>query len=528
MHNAESGLLGDEMGSGKTPQALHLIKLEHHLSRDGMPALIICPNSVKFHWKREIEFWLPEATPYVVDGSSTVRRKILKDALRDPNAIVVVNIESVRLLSRLAPYGSVRMKRCRECDPLHGDENLKPARCDVHPKELNEFNFKIVILDEAHRIKEPKSLQTRAVWYVGHQASVQRRWALTGTPIANHPGDLWSIMHFAAPDDFPTKSKFTDRYCLTSWNAYGGIDVVGVRPDTRNELFTILDPRFRRMLKDVVLSQLPPKIRSVRYAELTPTQRRMYRELDETLVTRDAAGELLVTPSNLGAQVRLMQLSSASVHIEKPNPDDVSTWLVSLREPAPKLDVLEEVLEELGVLTLGFVGPPVLIAAEFKQLINLASERLVKLGVRHALITGDVSPIDRDRALDDLNNNRIQVLLFTSKAGGVGLNMAASDTLINLQRSWSLVDEVQKENRNHRVGSERHDTIRIIDITTRDTVEETQVTRLHEKFERLDEITRDRAALLVANPHADTSVLDAREAKLLAEEIGLPTPKDYA
>lgn len=517
MRTARAGLLGDEMGIGKSIQALAL------MARDGLPAVVICPNSVKRHWAREAGRWLPEATPYVVEGTATKRRKVLQAAIKDPNALVIINIEAVRLFSRLAPYGSIALKRCRECDPRYGEDNLTATRCEVHRKELNEFQFQTFILDEAHRVKDPKAKQTRAIWSVAHQHGMRYRWALTGTPIANHPGDLWSIMHTVAPEEFPVRGKFVDRFCLIAWNAFGGTDVVGIRPDTRDELFKLLDPRFRRMLKAVVLPQLPPKVREVRYAELTTAQLKTYNELADTLMAKTEDGQLLVAKSNLSVQTRLMQLASASVSIEKIDPDDVTTWKWTLRDPSPKLDVLEEVLDELGILTVGYDGPAVLIAAEHLQLLKLAMNRLQKLGVRYASITGEVAEIDRERALDDLRARRIRALLFTNQAGGVGLDMSASNTLINIQRSWSLVAERQKEDRPHRPGAEIHDQILIIDIITRDTVEETIIERLHEKLERLDELTRDRAALLRANIHADTAALDAEEQRLLATFVGDPT-----
>lgn len=504
---------------GKTPQSLSLIRLHDEVDGTGLPALVICPNSVKYHWANAAKVWLPQCTPFILDGSLPAKRKVLKQAAKVPNAVVIVNIESVRLFSRLAPYGSVKLKRCRECDPKHGDEGLSSSRCDVHRKELNDFNFKVVILDEAHRVKEPRAQQTRAIWHVMHQDTVKHRWALTGTPIANHPGDLWSILHAVAPDEYPTKSKWLDRYGLMAWNSFGGMDIVGIRPDTRDEFFRQLDPRFRRILKAIVLPQLPPKVRATRYVELTTAQARMYREMDAGLVTRTPDGQLLVAPTQLAAHTRLMQLSSSSVKVTKVDPNDPKTWEVELVDPSPKLDALEEILDERGILANMYDGPPVLVAAEHKQLINLAAKRLDKLGVRYALVTGDVSPYDRQKALDALRARTIRVLMFTNKAGGVGMDMSASDTLINLQRSWSLVDERQKEDRNHRIGSEIHECVNIIDVVARDTVEEDQIKTLLEKLERLEEITRDRAALLAANPHALTDELDALEAGIMSRGL---------
>lgn len=523
MNVAESGLLGDEMGTGKTIQILGLINALHESGRGALPALIICPNSVKHQWVEAIDRWLPSLRGYAVDGSAVSRRKVLAAARKDPRAIVIVNIESVRLFSRLAPYGSIKLKRCRECDPKYGDVELKSSRCDVHEKELNKIPFKFVALDEAHRVKEPKAQQTRAIWYVGHQPSVKWRWAMTGTPVANHPGDLWSIMHFTTPDEFPTRGKFIDRYCLSAWNAQGTMDIVGIQPDRREEFFRLLDPRFRRTLKATVLTQLPPKIRHVRYATMSPGQKRMYSELDSSLVTRTPDGELFLAKTELAATTRLMQLASASLKVEKPNPDDPATWKVYMVDPSPKLDVLEEILDEIGVTRRHYEGNPVLVAAEHLQLLKLATKRVDKYGVKYGVISGEIAPVDRQRVLAELSARQIRILFFTSKAGGVGLNMTAADTLINLQRSWSLVDEVQKESRNHRIGSEIHSVIRIIDIVTNDTIENDQIARLHEKFARLEEITRDRAALLRANPSASTYELDQEEELILSTYLGLPS-----
>lgn len=516
---AGSALLADEMGTGKTVQILTALRAQHTLARgdvnyvDTLPALIICPNSVKFHWLRHVMEWFPEASPYLVEGGAAARRRELAAAQHDPYAVVIINIETLRLFSRLAPYGSVKLKRCRECDPKYGDESLKASTCHVHAKELNEFEFLSLVLDEAHRVKDPHSQQTRAAWAISAQESIQTRIAATGTPIVQNPADLWSIMHIVAPEEYPVRSPFLDRYCLMSWNAHGGLDVVGTRPDTRQELFSFLDPRFRRMLKAQVLPDLPPKVRQVRWVDMEASQGRMYRELHDQLFTRTPEGELFIAPTNLVKATRLVQLASSSVSVEKPDPDDPGSWVITLKNPSPKLDALEEVLDELGETRC-------VIAAEHRQLIELASSRLAKLGTPHLLITGEVSTHDRDVALTALNEGRIRCLLFTVKAGGVGLDMSSVDTLINLQRSWSLADAKQTEDRVHRIGSERHEVVRIIDIITRNTIEEDQIDRLYEKLQRLDEITRDRETLRKAGE--STAALDVEEAELLKSNLLLP------
>lgn len=488
-------LLGDEMGTGKTIQALTAMA-------GSLPALVACPNSVKTTWETEARTWLPSATPYVVTGGAVGRRRILEAALRDDSALVIINYEAVRLVSRLAPYGSIRLKRCRECDK-HGEVGLRAAQCEVHPKELDQFNFYTVVIDEAHRIKSPQSKQTRAVWACAHQPSVVNRWALTGTPIANHPGDLWSILHCISPTQFPTKTHFIDRYCLQAWNAFGGLDIVGLNPATRDEFYSIFDPHFRRMPKDLVLKQLPPKVYSTRWVDLTPKQAKMYRQLDGG-VGAIVGDEVLVADNDLTRRLRLLELASATIELD----DEGRVWLT---DPSPKIDELVDLLD--GELA----GKQVVVCAEFRRLIELASSRLTKLGISHGLITGNVIEFERRRVLEEFQAGRLRVLLFTIKAGGTGLTMTAADTLVRLQRSDSMIDNRQADDRVHRIGSERHSSVHIIDIVARDTVEEPQMHRLQEKYLRLQQITRDRATIAAAG--GSTRHLDEEEATIMASDL---------
>jgi SNF2 family DNA or RNA helicase len=502
---AGNALISHEMGLGKTITALASLKTHANL-----PALVICPNTTKTGWFRQTQTWYPEAHPYVISGSAIQRRKLLAEAKKDPKALVIINIEAVRMFSRLAPFGSIRLAKCSQCDP---STDRKPSVCEVHRRELNDFGFKTIILDEAHRIKDPKSKQTRACWAVGHDASVERRWALTGTPIANHIGDLWSVMHFVEPIEYATKSKFVDRYALVAWNAFGGLDIVGVNPATRDEFQKIFHPRFRRMLKVQVREQLPIHQRSQVWVEMGPKQAKAYKEIESQLITL-IDDEPMTVPNNLTKMMRLLQLASSYADIEWVNvpdkcrnpkhdlePDrfrrgsctccfDHQELIVHLAEPSPKLDALEELLDG--------TDKPVIIAAESKQLIMLAAKRFDKnrKNEPYGLITGDQDEWERDKAIKQLQHGDLRAILMTIGAGGTGVDgLQAADTMIFLQRSWSMVNNIQAEARIDRIGS-TSDSVHYIDIICRDTVEERkQHPALAAKFTRLDEITQDRARL---------------------------------
>lgn len=514
---AGSAILADEMGTGKTVQTLETLR-QMHKHDEALPALIICPNSMKGTWAREAGTWFPEAVPIVIAGTAIQRKKLFAAAAKNPKALVIINFESVRSHSRLAGYGSEALKGCMSC-VKSGYVGVKESQCEMHPRELNTIPFKVSVVDEAHRIKDPKAKQTRAIWAVG--GKIQRRYALTGTPVASDPSDLWSILHYVHPLEFPFKSKFVDRYCLSTYNAFGGMDIVGINPPAKEEFFKILDPRFRRTPKALVLKQLPQKVRQRRPISMTDKQKKAYTELDKNLVTRLEDGSLLIAKSDLTAAIRLLQFSSA--YMEEGEPKKVKvvdkwtgevtyewrpTW--KMTDTSPKLDAMEEIINEMA-------GRPIAICAEHSQLIDLAEQRLIKSGITYGKITGDVKQWERDIMLRDFQAGKLQVMIFTIKAGGVGLTMTAADTILFLQRSWSMIDNKQAEDRVHRIGSEIHESIQIIDLVTEGTVEVEQIGALWEKAERLEEITRDRARL--AAEGLSTEALDSEELSLLNTEL---------
>lgn len=514
-----AGLLGDEMGLGKSIQALAALEQGHPRTA---PALIVAPNSLKEAWAKHAETWAPSFTPYVVGGSVIKRRKVLATAAEDPNALVIVNYEATRIHSRLAPYGSVRLARCIDCDPRTGDPELPETKCQMHAKELNTVAWNAVVFDEVHRLQDPRALQTRACWAISHgdfdDPEMKFRWGLSGTPQASHPGTLWSVMHAIAPREYPVRSTFLDRYAQLAWNSFGGMDIIGLNPEHRDEFFSFFDPRFRRMQKAIVAPHLPRIVRHTRWVDMAPKQRKAYKEMAEGLMT-SLGDDLLVAANRLVAETRLLQLASSYAEVERGDPpDDPKTWQVKLIEPSPKVDEVLEIATLLG-------EEPFAVCAESRQLIDLTEARLLKHAISCVRITGAESPAEREANKQRFERGEARVILFTVQAGGEGLDIPRATTLVRIGRSWRVLINIQTVHRIHRLSS-TGDVVNIIDVVTRESNEEKQIVRLRVMEERLEEINRDRQSRAAAGIPADD--LDAEEANILGSDLFTPadTAKD--
>lgn len=543
-------LCADEMGTGKTRQALTTL-LEHY--RDGVnpfPALVVVPNSTKISWAREAEIVWPGLSVYVIDGSMTQRKKQLQEALgsgpcpkhqpgdaeparddvaaldeppepdpgltkagkprkarkpRKPKAppepkctcakahVVVMNWEAVRSHSRLAPYGNIAFTRCVECGGE--DESVSEARCHSHVKELNRARFGAVIVDEAHRMKDARSQQTRAIKAAAGDAPI--RLALTGTPIASAPDDLWSILNFLSPAEWPSRTKFVDRMLEVSYNAFGASHVIGIKSHMQEEFFAALDPRMRRMPKELVLKQLPPVVPQRRDVEMSPKQAKAYKQMKEQMIAELDNGDLLITTSPLTRVTRMLQFASSYAELsqvekttigEDGMPHTKTVTQVDLAEPSCKVDAFMADLPD-------YEGDQIVVFAVSRKLIELLSAKLERAKIPHGLITGAISNDERQFHMDQFQAGKTKMILCTTGAGGTGITLTAARIGVFLQRPWSMIESQQAEARLHRIGSERHSSILIVDYATRGTIEETVMQALEAKGNRLEEILRDKDLL---------------------------------
>jgi Superfamily II DNA/RNA helicases, SNF2 family len=448
---ARGALLGDQPGLGKTIQAIHALN-----TYEALPALIVCPNSVKHTWKLEFERWAPDLTISVVSGTASQRRK----ALAPGSDVYVVNYESVRAHSRIERYGSIRL-----------------TDAEKEPKELQALGIKTVVVDEAHRIKNRKAVSTRAIKAVGKTADY--RFALTGTPVANTPADLWSIMNFVAPEEWPSYSRFVDRYLISAPGFFGGTEIFGLNPNTTDEFYQLLDHRFLRRTKEEVLPQLPEKTYQVRYVELEAKQAKVYKSLASDMIAQIDSG-ILFTGNPLTQMVRLRQAASAYLTLDKED-------AVSLSSPSNKIEAMLELLDERA-------GAPTVVFAEQRLLIDLLSSELDKTDIRYGRITGAESTEERTKAVEAFQAGKLPVILCTTAAGGVGITLTAADTVVFLQRSWSAIDNSQAEDRIHRIGQEH--PVTVIDLISKGTIEQAVFDRFGDKLDQLESVVRDKNVLL--------------------------------
>jgi SNF2 family DNA or RNA helicase len=471
----ETAGLFQGMGSGKSAVALRTIQVLAAMGRDPFPVLIIAPNSIKASvWPQELLRWAPELSVSIVDGSASVRRKQIA-AKAD---VTVINWESVALHSRVAGYGDIRL-----------------TDKDKQEKELNLLAPRTVICDEAARLRNAESRQSRSVTWLLHRA--RYRYALTGTPVNRDAFDLWGILHSIAPEWHPGKTRYGDRWVNTGYSLYGGLTVLGLKPETEEEFRRVTLPLYRRLPKEIILPQMPPMLPvQIRHTPMTPKQAKAYKDLADKQITM--LNDILAAGTQLTVLTRQLQLAAASASVEyvkKPVKNEDGTEserevaVVTLEEPSSKVDDLIELLEEMG-------DEPLVVVAVSSQLINLMAARLLKHGISHGLVTGTQSGPGRAEAVRQFQAGELRVILLTLGAGAEGLTLTRARVILFAQEDWRPDLNDQAVGRIARIGSEMlHESLQVIKQVTPGTVEEKKIELLGGKLEKIEEVIRDRATL---------------------------------
>lgn len=462
---AQYAIIGDEVGAGKTRQVIFALE-----ERGAYPALIIATKGGKAAWLEEYAKVAPHRKVQVISGGAVQRRK----QFAEPADVYVIHWQIARLHSKLAGYGYIKLEDAEK-----------------EPKEINALPLKAAIADESHRMQDPKSKQTRAAWAVFDQvknADDTMRICMSGTPIDRSMEQLWPQLRAVAPHEHPSKTAYVNRYALQVWTPFGFNEIAGIMPETKEEFFKIVDPRFVRRPRQVVVPNVPePIYMPPRVVELAGKQKKAYEQMRDGLLAEVENGTIMAK-NPLIQLARLRQFAAAYAELI---PDDTGRsrdgFRVQLTEPSVVVDELIDCMKG------EYEGVPALIFAESRQLIELASARMAKEGLDHGLITGLVGEADRTRVRHEFQDGKLPYVAMTMGAGGESLTFTAAKACFFLERSFSLRINRQAEGRAPRPG--QTDRVMMVDIVVEDTVYEDAREALVVKGETFEELVRDKETI---------------------------------
>ncbi len=387
-----AGILADDMGLGKTIQTLaHLSKLKE----DGKltaPSLIIMPTSLIANWKNEAKKFTPN-------------------------------------LSVLSLHGTERAQRFGEIK--NNDILLTTYPLIVRDKEIfDEYEFTYIILDEAQKIKNPKTKMTLAI----KTLKSKHRLALSGTPIENHLGELWSIYSFLMPGFLDTLSFFKKYYQLP------------IEKEKDFEKQTLLNKRVKpfmiRRTKEKVAHELPAKTEIIKYTQFEDKQSKLYESIRVTMekkvreaVSTKGLGSSHITILDALLKLRQVCCDPSLLSIEEAKRVHESAKLALF------LDLIDELLEE---------GRKILVFSQFTTMLAIIEEKVKERNINYSKLTGSTK--DREGAIDKFTKGGADMFLISLKAGGVGLNLVEADTVIHYDPWWNPAVENQATDRAYRIG----------------------------------------------------------------------------
>jgi SNF2 family DNA or RNA helicase len=335
---------------------------------------------------------------------------------------------------------------------------------------LLSHSFHLLILDEAHHIKNSKAISTQIVM----QLKARHRLCLTGTPMENHLGELWSLFHFLMPG-FLGNEAFFKRTFRTPIEKHAD-------NERRMALNRRIAPFLLRRTKDVVAKELPPKTEMIRYIELQDAQRDLYESIRVAMEekVRKEIEKLGLARSHiviLDALLKLRQVCCDPRLLKMNSP-------MKQRASSAKIDLLKEILPELIE-----EGRRILIFSSFREMLVIIEELLHTLNIPYTQLTGKT--LDRPKAIERFTSGEVPVFLISLKAGGVGLNLTSADTVIHVDPWWNPAAENQATDRAYRIGQDK--PVFVYKLVTKDTVEEKIIAMQAKKQSLADSIYSDKA-----------------------------------
>ena len=405
-----AGILADDMGLGKTLQTLAHIQVEKDAGRLTRPALIIAPVSLMGNWRNEAARFCPELRTLVVHGKD--RHEVVSDMAS--HDIVI------------APYSL-----------LQRDKDL-----------WLEAAWHLVVLDEAQNIK---NASTHAAQVVA-QLNTRHRLCLSGTPMENHLGEIWSLFYFLMPGFLGSQKRFQELFRTP-------IEKLG-DPERMAQLRARITPFMLRRTKALVAGELPPKVETVVRVELEGKQADLYEtiRLGMEKTVREALESKGLAKSQitiLDALLKLRQVCCDPKLLKLPAAQKIKT--------SAKLEQLMVMLPEMVA-----EGRRILLFSQFTSMLTLIEAELKKHQLQWVKLTGQSQ--NREALIQQFTDRTVPIFLISLKAGGVGLNLPQADTVIHYDPWWNPAAEKQATDRAHRIGQTQ--TVFVYKLVAQGTIEE--------------------------------------------------------
>jgi hypothetical protein len=451
-----------------------------------LPVVVVCPASVMDSWVDHFRDWAPFWRVIAWRGSPQRRRRLMGTA--------DIYVCSYGTAVRDAP----------------GQLDKDGKRIKSRP--LLELGPCAVVSDELHKIKGNATAQSHAVRRMAEQVH-QRSGifvGLSGTPITHSPGDAWPGLYCLEPGANPSKDRWVMRYCQFKREEYS-VTATGFAQHREPEFRLTVLGQNRRVSKADVLTELPPKMWTQRWVDIPTKYRQAYDDMAEDMLAQlPDTGEELKVFAILDQLNRLQSMASSSGTVRYTEEEvlnaETGEWEtkrhthLDMRRPSWKVDELIEIMRERE-------GRPVVTFAHSSQLMRMAGEQATEEGYRVGYIIGGQSAKERTRNVKAFQAGELDLICVTTGAGGVGITLTRSDCCVFLQRPWSLVEATQSEDRLHRIGAERHESIEIIDVLARNSVDS-----------RVRSVLKDRAGQLsdfVQDPRIVAEILGGAEVRQL-------------
>jgi superfamily II DNA or RNA helicase len=405
-----AGILADDMGLGKTLQTLAHIQIEKDAGRLTQPALIIAPVSLMGNWRREAERFCPELRCLVIHGKD---RHEVAGSMMDHDIVI-------------APYSL-----------LHRDRD-----------RWLEAQWHLLVLDEAQNIK---NANTHAAQVAG-ELKARHRLCLSGTPMENHLGELWSLFHFLMPGFLGSQKRFGELF-------RSPIEKQG-NPEALQQLRARVTPFMLRRTKALVAHELPPKIETVMRVELAGKQADLYETI--RLGMEKTVREALDTKGLAKSQITILD---ALLKLRQVCCDPHLLKLAAAKKvtTSAKLDQLMEMLPEMLS-----EGRRILLFSQFTTMLSLIEAELKKRDIPWVKLTGQSQ--NRDQLITRFTNGEVPLFLISLKAGGTGLNLPQADTVIHFDPWWNPAVEAQATDRAHRIGQTQ--SVWVVKLVAQGTIEE--------------------------------------------------------